>query len=281
MIVSVVSAALNSYVLKKSNIKTKKEVFGFNFIGSFIWLILLLTATGGFSHMNPKTWIWGCFYGLIQALFILFKTVAMRTGAISVTTLIGNSSLLISVLVSLLVWKEPIGGWDIFGLFLLGISIFCCTYKNTTTKNEPSWKIYVIFFLVFASAVGLVFKAFGKSEVSQSINDMMVVSAMCMLLFFAVAYLVSRDETEYRTSKPTKTFFVTAVASGILSCLYNRLNIYLSAKLPAVIFFPFFNGSVILLSTLAGMYLCKEKLTKRQFLGIFLGIASICIIGIL
>ena len=66
-------------------------------------------------------------------------------------------------------------------------------------------------------------------------------------------------------------FCIFAVLSGCLSCLYNRLNIYLSGALDAVIFFPAFNGGVIIASTLLGVICLKEKLSRWQTAGIFLG----------
>lgn len=78
----------------------------------------------------------------------------------------------------------------------------------------------------------------------------------------------------------SKAFILYASVSGILSCVYNRLNIYLSGALNAVVFFPAFNGGVIMLSTVLSVVLLKEKLNFRTSIGILLGIAGICIIGI-
>lgn len=282
MLVSIIAATLNSCVLNKMTLKSMKKVFGFNLICSLVWLVILSIVKGGLPKLDGGVIFWGVAYGFIQSMFILFKTLAMNKGSVAITTLIGNSSLFISIIVSFLIWGEPIGAWDIFGLLILCAAIVLCTFKKTEESCKASWKYYAIFFLIFAASVGLVFKAFGKSDASQLGNDMMVVSAVFMTLFYTVAYLVcGKDENNERDSGGMKGFILAAVISGILSCVYNRLNIFLSGTLDAVIFFPFFNGGVILLSTLAGIYLCREKLKKTQLLGIALGVAAICIIGVL
>jgi len=64
--------------------------------------------------------------------------------------------------------------------------------------------------------------------------------------------------------------------------LYRKTkNIYLCGVLDGVIFFPIFNGGVILLSTLLAIRMLKEKLLLRQILGVLSGISGICLIGIL
>ena len=65
------------------------------------------------------------------------------------------------------------------------------------------------------------------------------------------------------------------VACGAVGCIYNRLNITLTGTLPSVVFFPLFNGSVIVLSTLAGVILFGERLNRKQIYGILLGTAAL------
>ena len=65
------------------------------------------------------------------------------------------------------------------------------------------------------------------------------------------------------------------VACGIAGCVYNRLNIFLAGQLPSVVFYPTFNGSVILISTLCGLIFFKEKLKAQQAIGIAAGAAAL------
>ena len=62
---------------------------------------------------------------------------------------------------------------------------------------------------------------------------------------------------------------------------HTKVNIYLSSSIDAVVFFPSFNGGVIFLSAVLSVLLLKEKLKPKTAIGIILGIAGICIIGIL
>ena len=157
------------------------------------------------------------------------------------------------------------------------------TYKKTNFRFTKKWMVYTLFFLMFGAAVGLVFKAFSKSGSGHG-GDMMIVASAVMLISYSIICLANgnfQKELPLLVRSRAKSFFITVVIAGILSCAYNRLNIYLSGEMIGAIFFPCFNGGVVVLSTILGIVLLRERLSAMQFIGIALGIGSICMIGIL
>ncbi len=83
-------------------------------------------------------------------------------------------------------------------------------------------------------------------------------------------------------ARPAKRAWVSALfvlACGAAGCVYNRTNIYLSGAMPNAVFFPLFNGGNILLSTLLGCLLFREKLTLRQIVGMLGGVAAIVLVS--
>lgn len=278
---AVIFASANSVVLHKAGTSDKNSIFRLNLIASVAWCVILFFANGARVAINAHVLMWGVIYGIVQSLFIFFKAAAMSTGPVAVTTLIGNSSLLISTAVSLIVWNERVSAAQVVGVLMLLIGIFLCTYKKSDEGYSPKWKILVIFFLIFAAGVGITFKAFSKSGNSEFAGDMMTVSAVIMVISFAVMSALSGGlGMKESTAAEKKTFLRLAILSGILSCVYNRLNIYTSGEVDAIIFFPCFNGGVILLSAVLSVLLCGEKLTKRQKIGILVGIAAIIVTGV-
>ena len=277
--VSVFAASFNSVLLNKSGASGKDTVFKFNFLCSIVWCILLFLANGCTLHINFQVVLWGVLYGIAQICFLVFKTLSMSTGSVSVTTLIGNSSLLISIFVSLALWKEKVSVTDIVALLFLCLAIFLCTYKKSDKQCTGGWKYYVFFFFVFAASVGLIFKGFGKVVNLKYCGDMMLLSAMVMTLGNLVVGCFTGGKL-VAGKQNLKAFLLFALGSGILSCLYNRLNIYLAGSVDAIIFFPCFNGGVVLLSTLLSVAFLKEKLFTVQKIGLIIGVISICVIGI-
>ncbi len=279
---SILAASFNSIVLNRSGASKKETVFKFNFLCSLVWCVILFFTNKCTLQLTSQVIFWGVLYGTAQTCFLLFKTGAMSTGSVSVTTLIGNSSLLISTFVSLALWKEAVTLTDIIGLATLCVSIFMCTYKKSENEYKPGWKYFVVFFFIFAASVGIIFKAFGKSGNLPYCGDMMLFSAVIMTFTSFIISLFVKDRTSENQEKTdTRKFILFALGSGILSCLYNRLNIFLAGSIDGIIFFPAFNGGVILLSTLLSVFFLKEKLLLPQKIGLITGAISICVIGIL
>ncbi len=282
LIFSVILATANSLLLKKASLSGKAQVFSFNLIVSAVWLIVLFSLNGFTLTLNTEVVFWGVCYGITQALFVLFKTLAMGSGPVSVTTLIGNFSLLVSTAFSIIAWSEPFTAFDIVGIIVLLFSIFLCTYKKNNADYKKSWKYFTVFFFIFAACVGIVFKAFGKSAARGNCSDMMLVAAMVMVISYFFLSLFTGGLVLRKTlSADPKILIILALLCGICSCGYNRLNIYLAGEIDAVIFFPGFNGGVILLSALAGVLFLREKLSKMQIIGILSGAAAITLIGVL
>ncbi len=285
LVLSVVAASLYSMILHKVDFKENGSVFLLNLMCSAVWCVCLLIANGFRFHPDGNILLWGTIYGMTQALFILFKAKAMNEGAVSLTTLIGNCSLIISVFACPFLWHESVSSADIIGLAVLMFGIFLTTYRSESSnfRSKKKWLIYALFFLIFSAAVGLIFKAFSKSS-SGHAGDMMIVASVVMLLSYVIICLINGD---FRKKLPpllrehAKTFLITALIAGVLSCVYNRLNIYLSGEMIGAVFFPCFNGGTVVLSTLLGVSLFHEKLSKMQLIGIVFGIGGICIIGIL
>ena len=284
LLFSIFAASLNSAVLHKAELSEKGAIYKFNLFGTLVWCVCLFIANGGRLHFDTTALLWGCVYGVTQALFILFKTAAMNSGPVSITTLIGNCSLVVSVVVCFILWNEPISLADMIGLALLMLGLTLATYKKSNGTFTKKWAVLSFLFLVLGAGVGITFKAFGKSGGTAYTSDMMIVAAFVMLISYTAICLFTggfASKSNKYTKKEKRLFIILALVSGLLSCLYNRLNIYLSGILDGVIFFPSFNGGVVVLSTVVSMIIFNEKLSVKQLLGLLLGISGICIIGIL
>lgn len=282
--VSVLLASLNSVFLHKIRFKKNESIYRFNLLCALVWCAVLAAVNGFRIHITQNVLVFGIVYGVAQVLFILFKTAAMNSGPVSVTTLIENSSLVISVLACLLLWGEPISIADVAGLALLLVGIVLCTYKKSEQVFSKRWKMYVVGFLVFAASVGVIFKAFSKAGGAVDAGSMLLVASIVMVVTYAVICFVSggfRVESRTGDKRGVLAFVAYALVSGVCSCGYNRLNVYLSGALDGIVFFPVFNGGVILLSAILAMILLREKLRYKQMLGILSGILGICVIGIL
>ena len=80
--------------------------------------------------------------------------------------------------------------------------------------------------------------------------------------------------------KINKKNVALACVCGLCTFCMNFINLKLSGLLPSQLFFPLVNGSSIVLSSLMAVLLFKEKLNKKQLIGLVGGIASLILICI-
>lgn len=277
LFVSIAFAVANSILFhKREALENKMNPFMFNGVGSVVWIAALVLINKGRLCLNHNTVLYGIVYGTVQILFLFFKLKAMETGPVSVTTLIGNCSMVFSVIVSMIIWDEPVGVMQWVGIAILLLGIAAASEIKKADGYKRLWSFYVVGFFILAGIVGIVFKLFSAAENHRHYTDMFIIAAAFMALCnFAVSSTYAKNErTVYN-----KTDWRYALLCGVVCCVYNRLNAFLAGALPGVIFFPVFNGSVIILSAAAGVVLCKERLKKRQLLGFAMGAVALLFIG--
>ena len=275
---SILLATSNNVLLHGyGNQNRMKGTFLFNFYTSLVWIVMLFSLLGTIPKLTVETVGYGILYGVSQALFLLFKMKAMGTGSISVTTLFGNCSLIVSTLLGVLIWKESINGFQIIGVALLILAMYLCTQTSKGERPHKMWKFYCTGFFLVAGTVGVVMKIYSKA-VPEEVGSVILISSIVMaMMHLAFYFLFSVKDKEKITF--AKRDYIYILLCGIVSCGYNRLNSHLAGTLPSIIFYPVFNGTTILCSTMAGRFFFKEKFTTRQIVGFVTGIAAIALAG--
>ena len=72
-----------------------------------------------------------------------------------------------------------------------------------------------------------------------------------------------------------KSDAAASAGCGICVGASNIINLILTGLIPAVIFFPVFNGGVVVLSSAAARVFCGEKMTKKGLCGMIIGLCGI------
>lgn len=162
---TIVFASANNIVLRCHGGKEKQsDAFLFNAIASLIWTVVLFGIRNVKFSLNSDAIVFALIYGLIQGLFMFFKMQAVTNGPVSLTTLVGNCSFLVSAILGVLIWKESVTIFQAIGVIILLAAIFLSVNSDKSKeKLTLKWKLYCVGFFVSAGLVGIVFKAFTKS----------------------------------------------------------------------------------------------------------------------
>lgn len=278
--VSITFAVINNLLFhgfKNKGLRDMGDILLFNAAMSLLWIVIIAVLNRG-AAISLQAFLWGIAYGVVMAAFLLCKMQAMATGPVSVTSFIGCSSLLISTLFGVIFFKESVTVLQIIGVVLLIFALFLTlTGSGNGEKNtkKRAWFIWCGLFFLCSGATGIIFKLHQASPARNEINQMLLSAAATSAVLFGISALAVQWKTDKTLPKMGREAIFFVIACAIVSCGYNRLNISLSGMLPSIIFFPLFNGSVIILASLLAAILFKEKITLKQLCGMLTGIAAL------
>jgi drug/metabolite transporter (DMT)-like permease len=125
-------------------------------------------------------------------------------------------------------------------------------------------------------------KVHQSSEYRDELNAFLIIAFISSAILCTIFAVLSRRRearsADVKSNENKKLFWIllgVMIVSGACVAVNNKFNLYLSGVMDSAVFFPIVNGGGLVLTTLAAMLLFKEKLSKKQWIGVVFGIASV------
>jgi len=120
MTVAILFTATSSCILHKFNnkgIETTGDLFFFNSGISLIWTLIMTGwfFASGEVAISPAALLFGTIYGILLCAFLYFKTTALTTGPVSLTTLISCCAFVIATGFGVVYANETVNVFQIIG----------------------------------------------------------------------------------------------------------------------------------------------------------------------
>ena len=119
------------------------------------------------------------------------------------------------------------------------------------------------------------------SSHKNELNAFLVLSFDVSFIFSAVmTFMALRKEKSpllerREDGRVNFAFIIIMIVSGICVAANHKLNLSLSGIMPSAVFFPIVNGGNLVLTTLSALVIFRERLTRRQWIGVILGVLSV------
>jgi drug/metabolite transporter (DMT)-like permease len=223
--------------------------------------------------------------GALFPLSFYLMALAIEKVNVSVASVANKMSLVIPVTFNLLFLQAD--GRDMSALNITGIcialpAILMASSKKTDTilMKEPSSRNYLLPLLVSLTAgiidtlINFISSAY-LSPKEQSLFPLFTFMAAAGIGSFIIGARVYLNKEKIEAK---------SIIGGIILGLPNFFSIYFLLKTfddfnnDGAFLFPFLNIAVIIISSLAGVLLFKEKLSKLNIAGVILAFISICMI---
>lgn len=219
-------------------------------------------------------------YSLFIGLAILLPTVfliqakSIKEVGIVKTDIAQRLSLFIPLTASYFLFNETFSQLKITG-FIIGFSAIFFTLNKKSKSKSDNW-VYPILVLLGFGIIDILFKkvaVFKDFNFTTSLFIIFCGAFIISILFLIGKILVQKEKLELKN-------ILWGLALGILN--FGNILFYLKAhkalsENPSTVFAGM-NMGVIILGSLAGILLFKEKMTKWNYLGILLAIISIIFI---
>ena len=253
-----------------------------NYCIAFTTGILAYKGTITISQLPNLDWF---YYTLVLgALFIIvFNLMAITTqrSGLSVVAVATKMSVVIPVLFGLLYYNENLGAIKLFGIGIALIAVYLTSNKSDQ-RTVINGKLIVLPILVFVGSgiIDTSIKFLEDAYVAN--NDVPLFSAIIFLAAAIIGFIIIIIQVMSGSFK----FEFKNVIAGICLGVPNYFSIYFLVKtlrsdiLESSGIFAINNVSIVTLSTFAGIFIFKEKLIKKNWIGIGLAILSIILISI-
>lgn len=244
---------------------------------NYLTCLLLAAGYAGFqvfpfrSPGFPTAVGMGAVNGVLYLLgFVLLQYNTRKNGVVLSSVFI-KLGLLVPIVLSIFLFAEIPTGLQSAGFILAVGAIILINYEKGTSLSGSRLPL-VLMLLSGGSgdAMSKVFEVYGPAEYADQFLFYTFVSAflLCTLLILG------------KRERPDKHALIFGVLVGIPNFFSAKFLLMALGRLPAVIVYPTFSVATILVVTLAGIFLFKERLRRSQWVALTAILAALVLLNI-
>jgi drug/metabolite transporter (DMT)-like permease len=250
-----------------------------NYITACCCGLLSYEGTINISEISNSKWFLGAILlgFLFISVFNLMALTAQRHG-LSVASVAGKMSVIIPVVFGIYVYAESISVQKIFGIVLALIAVYLTAIKAKSSINirQSLWLPFLLF--LGSGVIDTSIKYLETTYVPE--NGIPIFSAT----IFGCAAIIGILILIIMKLKNTFVFNVKNIFGGIILGIINYYSIFFLLRalqfegLESSTLFTVNNVAIVMVSTLVGLFLFKESISKKNWFGVSLAIISILLV---
>jgi multidrug transporter EmrE-like cation transporter len=263
------------------------EVFKINTLQAIIVNYLVAASLGFYlsdlpvsvSEITQQSWFYGAF--LLGILFIVvFNLMALTSqrNGLSVASVASKMSLVIGVLFGILYYGESANYIKVIGIVLALLAVYLASAKEGQAIKKKSSLLFPLLVFLGSGCIDTSLKFFETEYVAEGGVPIFSATIFGFAFLFGLLFLV------VKIVKGEFKFHYKNILGGILLGVPNYFSIvYLLKALNAEgmessTAFTVNNVGIVVLSTLLGLILFREKISLKNFLGVVIAIISVYLV---
>ncbi|PTX61710.1 putative membrane protein [Kordia periserrulae] len=230
-------------------------------------------------EVSQKPWIVGAIIlgFLFISIFMVMATTAQRNG-LSTASVASKMSVVIPVIFAVIVYEEKLSLLKVAGIILALLAVYLTTVKNDGATFNRKKLLFPLLLFLGSGVIDTAIKHIETKYLAE--GEVPIFSAAvfgCAFMIGIVVAIIRRDVVI-----DGKTI-LGGIALGIPN--FYSIIFLLKALRPENLgdsstVFPINNVAIVMLSTIFGIILFKEKLIPKNWIGIVIAIISIVMIAV-
>jgi len=214
---------------------------------------------------------------LFITVFNLMALTAQRNG-LSVASVAGKMSVIIPVIFGVYAYNESMGFQKVIGVILALIAVYLTAVKSKSSFNMRQGLMLPFLLFLGSGIIDTAIKYLETTYVAPNGIPIFSATIFCCAAIIGVLILC------LKSVKGTFKFDKKSILGGIILGIINYYSIYFLLKalqfegLESSNIFTVNNVAIVMASTLFGLVLFKEHISRKNWLGITLAIISIFLV---
>ena len=259
-----------------------------NILTSLLAVLVFAVSGAHLSAADPLFLVLALLYGALTLGSQSFYITAVKGGSVAICSLIYAASFILPTVYSVIRTHESVPLTKAGGILLMMLAVVLVSLKQKCGTDIAAQKggsrIWLAFLaMLCAGSVGIIQKVFGGRYPSEMLNTFLLMAFLSMLVFSLLGKLAAAlcaRKTDAPRLRYDRHFLLPAILLALCVVFANRLNLLLVAALPGIVFFPLINGGTIMLSAVGSGVFFHEKIIRRTWIGILIGLVAIVLIAL-
>lgn len=262
LVLAIISSSLVSIVMRVS-----KRYLDGNLgmtVTNYVICTFMAALYSGLYQLFPKTdgatftLQLGAITGVLYLTGLLITQVNIKKNGVVLSTIFQKLGLVIQILISVLIFRERPEMTQILGIILCLAAVILINFEKEQTLIQ--FKLGLILTLLvsgFCEGMSKIHEELGNTTLSE--HFLFYTFGTAMILCF-VLIVVRKAKVGYKD-------IVFGVLLGVPNYFSAKFLLKSLESVPAVVAFPTFSVGAIVIITLAGVLVFKEKLSRKQIIG--------------
>lgn len=276
LLLAVFSSAMVSIVMRLSDRKVSNNL-GL-LVMNYLMCSLLSAAHAGFGNLitpgNPLlaiTTAMGCFNGVLYLVSFMLLQFNIQCNGVVLSSTFMKLGLLVTMVISVCFYREIPSFIQSVGFVLAVGAIILINYQKGTKQTD--FKAGLLWLLLCGGMADAMSKVFEESGVPGMEGQFLFFTFFTALVFCVLCMLVKGQQIGR-----WEIFFGLLI--GIPNFYSSKFLLRSLDDVAAVIAYPVYSVAGILIVTLAGVALFRERLEKRQWFALSMILAALILLNI-